>query len=66
MTDPVPADRQQRPPRRTRVAVVFGGRSTEHQISCVSAGSVLRALNPQHFDVVPDHLVGDIMKQYAD
>ena len=28
--------------RKTRVAVVFGGRSTEHAISCVSAGSVSR------------------------
>jgi len=39
--------------RRTRVAVVFGGRSTEHAISCVSAGSVLAALEPDEFDVVP-------------
>jgi D-alanine-D-alanine ligase len=31
--------------RRVRVAVVFGGRSTEHAISCVSAGSVLAALD---------------------
>ena len=41
------------PDRRIRVAVVFGGRSTEHQISCVSAGGVLRALDPELFDVVP-------------
>jgi len=33
--------------------VVFGGRSTEHQISCVSAGSVLRALDPDAFEVIP-------------
>jgi D-alanine-D-alanine ligase len=39
--------------RRLRVAVVFGGRSTEHAISCVSAGSVLRALDRSTFDVVP-------------
>ena len=38
---------------RIRVAVVFGGRSTEHQISCISAGGVLRALDPEQFDVVP-------------
>ena len=38
---------------RIRVAVVFGGRSSEHQISCVSAGGVLRALDPDAFDVVP-------------
>ncbi|MEJ3744202.1 D-alanine--D-alanine ligase family protein [Actinomycetes bacterium KLBMP 9797] len=40
-------------PRKTRVAVVFGGRSTEHAISCVSAGSILAALDPGEFEVVP-------------
>jgi len=35
------------------VAVVFGGRSTEHAISCVSAGSVLSAIDRDRFDVVP-------------
>jgi D-alanine-D-alanine ligase len=39
--------------RRLRVAVVFGGRSTEHAISCVSAGSVLAAIDRSRFDVVP-------------
>ncbi|ASR34677.1 D-alanine--D-alanine ligase A [Prauserella marina] len=39
--------------RKTRVAVVFGGRSTEHTISCVSAGSVLANLDPDRFEVVP-------------
>jgi D-alanine-D-alanine ligase len=38
---------------RIRVAVVFGGRSSEHAISCVSAGSVLRALDRERYDVVP-------------
>jgi D-alanine-D-alanine ligase len=38
---------------RIRIAVVFGGRSTEHAISCVSAGSVLAALDPERYDVVP-------------
>jgi D-alanine-D-alanine ligase len=41
------------PGRRVRVAVVFGGRSTEHAISCVSAGSVLAALDPARYEVVP-------------
>ncbi|GGL86911.1 MULTISPECIES: D-alanine--D-alanine ligase family protein [Micromonospora] len=40
-------------PGKTRVAIVFGGRSPEHGISCVSAGSVLAALDPDEFDVVP-------------
>ena len=39
--------------RRLRVAVLFGGRSTEHSISCITAGSVLAALDPQRYDVVP-------------
>ncbi len=38
---------------RIRVAVVFGGRSSEHAISCVSAGSILRNLDPERFEVVP-------------
>jgi D-alanine-D-alanine ligase len=37
---------------RTRLAVIFGGRSTEHSISCVSAGSVLGAVDRDRYDVV--------------
>ena len=37
---------------RTRVAVILGGRSTEHAISCLSAGSVLAALDRSKYDVV--------------
>jgi D-alanine-D-alanine ligase len=39
--------------RKPRIAVVFGGRSDEHAISCVTAGSVLRAIDPERYDVVP-------------
>jgi D-alanine-D-alanine ligase len=35
-----------------RVAVVYGGRSSEHPISCVSAGSILRNLDPERFEVI--------------
>ncbi|WP_413768224.1 D-alanine--D-alanine ligase family protein [Rhodococcus pyridinivorans] len=38
---------------RTRVAVVFGGRSNEHSVSCISAGSILRNLDPEKYEVVP-------------
>ncbi len=42
------------PPRsRARVAVVFGGRSTEHSISCLSAGTVIAALGSAGHDVIP-------------
>ena len=40
-------------PRRPRVAVVFGGRSTEHAVSCISAGSVLAAIDRDRYEVVP-------------
>ncbi|MBB5805414.1 D-alanine-D-alanine ligase [Saccharothrix ecbatanensis] len=39
--------------RKTKVAVVFGGRSSEHMVSCLSAGSVLPHLDRDRFDVVP-------------
>jgi D-alanine-D-alanine ligase len=39
--------------KKIRVAVIFGGRSSEHSISCISAGSVLRALDRTKYDVVP-------------
>jgi D-alanine-D-alanine ligase len=39
--------------RKTRVAVVFGGRSSEHTVSCVSAGGVLPNLDRDRFEVVP-------------
>jgi D-alanine-D-alanine ligase len=45
--------------RKTRVAVVFGGRSAEHAISCVSAGSVLAALDPERYEVVPVGITRD-------
>ena len=37
--------------RRQRVLVLFGGRSSEHAISCLSAAGVLRALDPQRYEV---------------
>ncbi len=37
---------------KVRVAVVFGGRSAEHEVSVVSARSVIRALDPDRYDVV--------------
>lgn len=40
-------------PARTRVAVVFGGRSSEHAISCVTAAGVMAALDPERYEVVP-------------
>jgi len=38
---------------KRRVAVLFGGRSAEHEISCISARSVIDALDPERNEVVP-------------
>jgi len=46
-------------PRKTRVAIVFGGRSTEHAISAVSAGSIMAALDPDEYEVVPVGITRD-------
>jgi D-alanine-D-alanine ligase len=40
-------------PAKIRIAVLFGGRSGEHEVSLRSAESVLQSLDPQKYDVVP-------------
>ncbi len=50
MTDSAPGTDS--PTGRPRVAVVFGGSSSEHAISCLTAGSVLAAIDPDRYDVV--------------
>lgn len=41
------------PVSRITVAVLYGGRSPEHSISCVSAGAVMSHLDPERYEVVP-------------
>ncbi|GAA1654145.1 D-alanine--D-alanine ligase family protein [Georgenia ruanii] len=38
---------------KVRVAVVFGGRSGEHPVSCATAAGVLRAIDRDRYDVLP-------------
>ncbi len=38
---------------RLRVALLFGGRSAEHDVSIMSAGNVFRALDPARYDTIP-------------
>jgi D-alanine-D-alanine ligase len=45
--------------RKIRVAVVFGGRSTEHAVSCASAGLVLSAIDPGRYEVLPIGIATD-------
>jgi D-alanine-D-alanine ligase len=40
-------------PNRLRIAVLFGGRSAEHDVSVLSATNVMRALEPAKYDAVP-------------
>lgn len=39
--------------RRPRVLVLYGGQSSEHAVSCVTAAGVLEAVDGEQFDVVP-------------
>ncbi len=41
------------PPRKLRVAVLYGGRSGEHEVSLQSAASVLRNLDRERFEAIP-------------
>ena len=41
--------------KKLRVGILFGGRSGEHEVSLLSAASVLQAIDPRKYDV---HLIG--------
>lgn len=45
--------------QRTRVMVVFGGRSSEHSISCATAGGVLGAIDRDRYEVIPVGITRD-------
>jgi D-alanine-D-alanine ligase len=49
----------QSPSRKPRVAVVFGGRSSEHAISVVTAGAVLAAIDREKYEVLPIGITTD-------
>jgi D-alanine-D-alanine ligase len=46
-------------PDRVRLVVLFGGRSAEHDVSCVSAASMLGAVDRGRYDVVPVGITKD-------
>ncbi|MFF4527672.1 D-alanine--D-alanine ligase family protein [Streptomyces sp. NPDC001407] len=45
--------------RKPRIAVVFGGRSSEHAISVVTAGAVMGAIDRTKYDVLPIGITTD-------
>ena len=58
--------------RRLRIGVLFGGRSTEHEVSILSAQSIISAMDPDRFEPVPLYidkegrwLVGGSLKRLA-
>jgi D-alanine-D-alanine ligase len=44
---------------RIRLVVLFGGQSAEHEVSCTTAASVLGAVDPERYDVVPVGITTD-------
>ena len=38
---------------KLRVGILFGGRSGEHEVSLLSAASVIEAINQSKYEVVP-------------
>ena len=39
--------------KKLRVGILFGGRSGEHEVSLLSAGSVFKAIDQSKYEVVP-------------
>ena len=46
-------------PRKPRVAVVFGGRSSEHAVSCSTAAGVMQEIDRDVYDVIPIGIAKD-------
>ena len=40
--------------KKLRVAVIFGGKSGEHEVSIASAASIFKHLDPGRYEAVPD------------
>lgn len=46
-------------PHKTRVAVIFGGRSGEHEVSIVSANNIIDAMSRDKYDIFPVGITKD-------
>jgi D-alanine-D-alanine ligase len=38
---------------KIRVGLIYGGRSSEHEVSVLSANSVMQAINPEKYEIFP-------------
>ncbi|WP_316190408.1 D-alanine--D-alanine ligase family protein [Bradyrhizobium sp. SZCCHNS2096] len=45
--------------RKTRVAILFGGRSAEHDVSRASAANIYRSLDPDRYEITLVGITGD-------
>jgi len=45
--------------KRIRLGILFGGRSGEHDVSLISAASVMKALDPAKYEIVPIGITRD-------
>ena len=45
--------------KKLRVGILFGGRSGEHEVSLLSAASVLNAIDKEKYEVVPIGITKD-------
>src|SRR5262245_54916062 len=45
--------------KKLRVGVLFGGRSGEHEVSLLSAASILQAIDRSKYDVIPIGIAKD-------
>ena len=52
--------------KRVRVGVVYGGRSSEHEVSLASAAAVIAHLDPARYEPVPIHIGRDGRWSLAD
>ena len=44
---------------RKRIGLLFGGRSAEHDVSRLSAADILRALDPDRYEIIPIAITRD-------
>ncbi|MEI2777539.1 MAG: D-alanine--D-alanine ligase family protein [Tetrasphaera sp.] len=47
------------PGRKLRVALLFGGRSSEHAVSCATAAGVMRAIDRTAYEIIPIGIAPD-------
>lgn len=45
--------------RKTVVAVIFGGRSVEHDVSIVTGNQIIRAFDPARYEVIPIYITAE-------